>query len=117
MAQKNWRDIAEIIGVAAIVASLIFVGLQLKQSQEIALATSFQARTTTLAEAFASRAANSDAIAAELRVQGINPHDQVTRLPAEIPESAGRLTELEYRAGVMHALSMWQQWNNIYYWE
>jgi hypothetical protein len=25
------------------------------------------------------------------------------------------LTELEYRAGIMHALSMWQQWNNIYY--
>jgi len=115
MAQKSWRDIGELIGIAAIVASLVFVGLQLKQSQEIALATSFQARTATLAEAFASRAANSDALAAELRVQGINPHDQVTRLPVEIPESAGILTELEYRAGVMHALSMWQQWNNIYY--
>ena len=33
------KDIAELIGLVAIVASLIFVGLQLKQSQEIALAT------------------------------------------------------------------------------
>lgn len=117
MAQKNWRDIAELVGIAAIVASLVFVGLQLKQSQEIALATSFQARTATLADAFSSRAANPDALAAELRVQGINPHDQVTNLPVEIPESAGILTELEYRAGFMHALSLWQQWHNIYYQE
>ena len=115
MAQKNWKDTAEIVGIVAIVASLIFVGLQLKQSQDIALAASYQARTTTLAEAFSARAANTQALAAELRIQGINPEDEVTRLSIEIPESAGVLTELEYRAGVMHALSMWQQWNNIYY--
>lgn len=115
MAQKNWRDIAELVGIGAIVASLIFVGLQLKQSQDIALAASYQARTATLAEAFSARAANSQALAAELRIQGRNPDDEVTRLSIEIPESAGVLTELEYRAGVMHALSIWQQWNNIYY--
>ncbi len=32
-----WKDVLELIGIAAIVASLIFVGLQLKQSQDIAL--------------------------------------------------------------------------------
>lgn len=41
---SQWKDIAELIGLAAIIASLIFVGLQLKQSQEIALATQYQAR-------------------------------------------------------------------------
>lgn len=41
---SQWKDIAELIGLVAIVASLIFVGLQLKQSQEIALATQYQAR-------------------------------------------------------------------------
>jgi hypothetical protein len=115
MAQQNWKDIAEIVGIVAIIASLLFVGLQLKQSQDIALAASYQARTTTLAEAFSARAANTQALAAELRVQGRNPDGEVTRLSIEIPESAGVLTELEYRAGLMHALSMWQQWNNIYY--
>ena len=38
------RFVAELVGLVAIVASLIFVGLQLKQSQDIALATQYQAR-------------------------------------------------------------------------
>lgn len=44
MIPANWKRIAEIIGVAAIVASLIFVGLQMKQGHEIALAAQYQAR-------------------------------------------------------------------------
>ncbi len=32
-----WKDVLELTGISAIVASLIFVGLQLKQSQDIAL--------------------------------------------------------------------------------
>lgn len=35
--RTNWKGLAELIGIAAIVASLVFVGLQLKQSQSIAL--------------------------------------------------------------------------------
>jgi hypothetical protein len=34
----------QVIGIFAVVASLIFVGLQMKQSQEIALAEQYQAR-------------------------------------------------------------------------
>jgi len=37
MKPVNWRALAEVVGIAAIVASLIFVGLQLRQSQDIAL--------------------------------------------------------------------------------
>jgi hypothetical protein len=36
----NWKDIAELIGIAAIVVSLAFVGLQLRQEQEIAIVES-----------------------------------------------------------------------------
>ena len=36
MKSRDWKDGAELIGIAAIVASLIFVGLQMKQAQEIA---------------------------------------------------------------------------------
>ena len=32
----NWKDIAELLGIAAIVASLVFVGVQLRQDQKIA---------------------------------------------------------------------------------
>ncbi len=38
MKYTSWKDIAELIGIAAIVASLIFVGLQMRQDQEIAIA-------------------------------------------------------------------------------
>ena len=35
---KKFNEIAELVGIAAVVASLLFVGLQLRQSQLIALA-------------------------------------------------------------------------------
>jgi len=37
----GWKGIAEALGIAAIVASLIFVGLQMRQSQEIAIAETY----------------------------------------------------------------------------
>jgi len=46
----NWKTIAEFVGMAAIVASLIFVGLQMKQAQEIAIATQYQERANTAIE-------------------------------------------------------------------
>lgn len=36
MKEIHWKDIAELIGIAAIVASLVFVGVQLRQEQLIA---------------------------------------------------------------------------------
>ena len=36
MNKTDWKDVAELIGIAAIVASLVFVGLQLRQEQVIA---------------------------------------------------------------------------------
>ena len=41
MNSMNWKGIAEMFGITAIVASLIFVGLQMRQSQEIAIAETF----------------------------------------------------------------------------
>lgn len=38
MKKTNWREFAELIGIAAIVASLIFVGFQLRQDGRIAQA-------------------------------------------------------------------------------
>lgn len=37
---SNWKDIAELVGISAIVASLVFVGMQLEQSQRLAFADS-----------------------------------------------------------------------------
>jgi len=44
MQSTNWKDIAELIGLAAIVASLIFVGLELRQTQSALMASTYQAR-------------------------------------------------------------------------
>ena len=38
MKGANWKDTVELVGIGAIVASLIFVGLQMRQEQEIARA-------------------------------------------------------------------------------
>ena len=46
MKTMNWKVIVETIGVFAIVASLIFVGLQMRQSQEIAIAETFLSITS-----------------------------------------------------------------------
>lgn len=39
--KMDWKGTAELVGIAAIVASLIFVGLQMRQEQEIAQAQAF----------------------------------------------------------------------------
>lgn len=47
MEKEKLRDFAELIGIAAIVASLIFVGIQLKQEQEIAIVDTFSSVAET----------------------------------------------------------------------
>ena len=44
MEYSRWKDAVGLVGIASIVASLIFVGFQLKQTHEIALAGRYQAR-------------------------------------------------------------------------
>ena len=50
MEPRPQRDWLQILGQFGVVASLIFVGLQMKQDQEIALSAAYQARTATLIE-------------------------------------------------------------------
>jgi len=45
MKPEYWRHAVELVGIGAIVASLIFVGMELRQSQEIAIASQYQTRT------------------------------------------------------------------------
>ncbi len=54
------KDIAEFVGITAIVASLIFVGLQLKQSQEIAIAETFLSILSSEIEATTGINENAD---------------------------------------------------------
>ena len=60
MKSIDWKDIAEFVGISAIVASLVFVGLQLKQSQEIAIAEAFLSILASEIEATDSINENAD---------------------------------------------------------
>lgn len=50
MTKQGWQQVAELVGIVAIVASLIFVGLQLKQAQDIAIGEQYQARAVLAVE-------------------------------------------------------------------
>jgi len=63
MKKPNWRDLTEIFGHIAIVASLIFVGLQMNQSQEIAIASQYQERASTAVEYYGAQMVNERATA------------------------------------------------------
>ncbi len=41
MKAHDWKDIAELVGIAAVVVSLIFVGMQIRQEQNIASTQAF----------------------------------------------------------------------------
>jgi hypothetical protein len=58
MATSKLREWLEIIGLFSVVASLVFVGLQMKQSHEIALSQASQARTAMSVEQLVSTAEN-----------------------------------------------------------
>ena len=47
MDSTKLNDWMQVVGIFAVVASLIFVGLQMKQSQEIAVAAQYQERANT----------------------------------------------------------------------
>ena len=54
MNSTKLNDWMQVVGIFALVASLIFVGLQLKQSQDIAIAAQYQARTEATLNMYAS---------------------------------------------------------------
>ena len=71
---SNWRQSAELVGIMAVVASLIFVGLQLKQSQEIAIAAQYHNRAALAVENF-----NAELESGDLRFWGSFSGLEVTK--------------------------------------
>ncbi len=58
------NDWMQVFGVFAIVASLIFVGLEMQQAQEISMSQAYQARVTAVVEWNSAFAANQAALSA-----------------------------------------------------
>lgn len=64
MKSNKWRDWLEVVGIFSVVASLIFVGLQMRQAHEISLSQAYQARTTVASEWNVALASNQTALSA-----------------------------------------------------
>lgn len=82
MKDTNWKDIAELVGIAAIVASLIFVGLQMQQTREIAVSEAYQLRANAEADGIMAAAGIPEYVTgtAKLyagRVKELTPEERV----------------------------------------
>ena len=78
MKNTDWKATAELIGIAAIVASLVFVGMQMEQSQQLAFAESAMSMRSNALEQGALQAEH-----VEVWVRG-NSDDELTDTEREI---------------------------------
>ena len=76
MTSNKVREWLEIVGLFSVVASLVFVGLQLKQSQDIALSQASQARTAMSIETVISTTENPNYISAVAKARSGRRADQ-----------------------------------------
>ena len=88
----------QVIGIFALVASLVFVGLQIKQTHEIAISDAYQSRAATVIEMVTANAANENGLAAWYA-----------------PDSASinSLSPAEVQAGNQMALSLLLAYDNM----
>jgi len=64
------NDWLQVIGIFAVVASLIFVGMEMRQAHKISLSQAYQSRTSAAAEWNSALAANSSALSALRKSSG-----------------------------------------------
>ena len=100
--------------MAAIVASLIFVGYQLKQDRDIANAEAFQARAFASAEHIRDFAADENAARGLIRARySVDPDEP---MPASlVPEELADLPAIELFSASSHLLSAIYIWDNSHF--
>ena len=82
MNSEKLRFIVEMIGIAAIAASLIFVGLQMRQTHEIALVTLMQMRSDAARELAAAQIGSEPLLQIDAKVRAgdeLTPYESMTR--------------------------------------
>ncbi|MGB5689928.1 MAG: hypothetical protein WBM45_11670 [Woeseiaceae bacterium] len=73
------NDWLQVIGIFAVVASLIFVGLQMRQAQEISMSQTYQSRTAVTVEWNSAFAANPVALSAYRKATEGNQEEMTTQ--------------------------------------
>ena len=84
------NDWIQVIGIFALVASLIFVGLQMQQDREIARVMIYQSRASLYAEITASLASSPEAMAATIKTSFGDPNQEIQREDWATPITARR---------------------------
>jgi len=100
MKKTDWKDTAELIGLAAIVASLVFVGLQMRLEQDIAEAQAYVDSSNGLIELSQLTAENQ-----EVWNKGLDG--------AELTALETAIFEQIARAWYIRKLSQWQRSNRL----
>ena len=73
----SWKDTAELVGIAAIVVSLVFVGLQLKQDRVVALGQTYQSSLQAAIELNAAMAEHAEVWAKARRTSDLTDTETV----------------------------------------
>lgn len=89
------NDWMQVIGIFALVASLVFVGLQIRQEHEIARVQIYQDRASAASEAFISAASSPDAMAAMVKSAFGDPNQEI-----EMDGWAGPITAQDMTLGI-----------------
>lgn len=76
MARLNWKEIAEFVGLAAVIASLVLVAYELRQSTAVAAAQALTELSATVDSSYRARA--QDAVLDELVTTGHNSPDDLS---------------------------------------
>jgi hypothetical protein len=84
MDSAKLNDWAQVVGIFALVASLVFVGLQMKQTQEIALAAAYQDRATSSIDRLVAEASSPENTSARAKARrgdfaSISPEERQSR--------------------------------------
>ena len=98
MDSAKLNDWMQVIGIFALVASLVFVGLQMRQAHEIALSDIYQSRAASVIEMVTANAANEKGLAAWYAPDSV---------------SIDSLSPAEVRAGNQMALSLLLAYDNM----
>lgn len=77
------NDWMQVIGIFTVVASLIFVGLEMRQAQEISMSQAYQSRAAAVVEWDSAFAANPAALSAQ-RKAASGAADEITTVASAI---------------------------------
>ena len=110
------NDWLQVFGLFGVMGSLLFVGLQMKQDREIALAATYQDRTAAVAETLSSLSSNDSALSVFIKTGlGRNPHDPISPEIFDLDEGLEPVTALELFSALNSATAMWFHWDNSHF--